>query len=134
MCNFGSRAEWGNGRRAISSYIDVEIRNYQYRLVNPTPLDCITGYIMEDSICDRSLKRLPQRMLNLIYGSISSYCYILNYLERLCMIKQANKLASVLFDKESDRIGEKEDSKKRAMEAEDKRKNKSEQNQMRDDE
>ena len=42
-------------------------------------------------------------------------------------------MASVLFDIESDRIGSKEDSKKIEMEAEDKRKNKYEHNQMRDE-
>ena len=41
------------------------------------------------------------------------------------MIKQANELASVLCDIESDRLGAKEDRKKRATEAEDQRKNKS---------
>ena len=28
MCNFGARSEWRNERRAVSSYIDVEISNY----------------------------------------------------------------------------------------------------------
>ena len=52
MCNFGARAEWRNGRRAFSSYLDVEIRNYKYHL------DCISGYIIEDAIGDRAFKRL----------------------------------------------------------------------------
>ena len=42
-------------------------------LINPTPLDCITGYIMEDAASDRVLKNLPRKMLKLIDGSISSY-------------------------------------------------------------
>ena len=57
MCNVGSRAEWNNGRRAVSFYIDVGISNDQYHLVNPTPLDCITGYIIKYTIIDRYLKR-----------------------------------------------------------------------------
>ena len=60
MCSFGSQAEWRNGKRAASSYLDVETIKYQYLLVNSTPLECITGYIMMDSIGDRDLKRLPQ--------------------------------------------------------------------------
>ena len=40
------------------------------------------------------------------------------------MIKQANYLASVLCDIESDRLGAKDDRKKRAMEVEDQRKKK----------
>ena len=88
---------------------------------------------MEDDICDRALKRLPQRRLNIIDGSISSYFFILNSPERLHMIRQANELMSVLCDKEYDRLGAKEDTKKREMEAEGHRNKKSEQKQMRDD-
>ena len=47
------------------------------------------------------------------------------------MIKQANEFTSVLCNIESYRLGEKEGGKKRVMEAEDQRKNKSEQKQMR---
>ena len=113
MCNFGARLEWRNGRIVVSSYLDVKIINDQYRLVNPTPLDCIAGYIMEDAIGDRNLNRLPQQRLNLIDGCISSYCSILNSNERLCVIKQAKKLASVLCEIESGCLGVKEDRKKK---------------------
>ena len=123
MCNSGAWAEWMNGRRAVSSYIEVEISNDQYRLVNPTPLDCIAGYIIQYAIGDRSLKKLPQQRMNLIDGSISIYCSILNSPERLRMITPANELASVLCDKESDRLGTKWCIINRAMGAEDKRKN-----------
>ena len=70
MCNFGARKEWRNGRRSARSYLDVDINNDQYRLVNPTPLEFIAGYIMEYSIGGRDLKRLTQRRLKLIDGSI----------------------------------------------------------------
>ena len=50
MCNFGAWAEWRNGRRAISSYLAVEIRKYQCQLVNTTTLYCISVYIMEYDI------------------------------------------------------------------------------------
>ena len=75
---------------------------------------------MEDAICERALKRLPQRRLNFIDGSISSYCYIINPTERIEHIRQANKLASVLCDLESERIRENEEKKKRATEVEEK--------------
>ena len=114
MCNFGLREEWRKGRSVISSYLDVETTKDQCRLLNPTPLDCITGYILEDAVGEKALKRLPQRRLNFIDRSISSYCYILNSPERLEQIRQANKLASVPCDLESDRIREKEENKKRA--------------------
>ena len=70
MCNFWSRAKWRNGRRSISSYIGVDIINDQYRMVNLTPLECIAGYIIQGAIGDRDLKRLPQKILNMIVGSI----------------------------------------------------------------
>ena len=72
MCNFGAQVEWRNGIIDVSYHLDVEISNNQYRLVNPSPLDCIAGYIMEDAIGDRDLKRPPQRRLNIIDVSISS--------------------------------------------------------------
>ena len=46
MCNFGSRAEWRKGISVISYYLDIETTKYQCCLLNPTPLECITGYIM----------------------------------------------------------------------------------------
>ena len=64
MCNFRAQLVWSNDRRAISSYLDVDNRKYQYRLLNPNPLDCIAGYIMGGAVGDRALKRLPQRRLN----------------------------------------------------------------------
>ena len=72
---------------------------------------------MEDAICDSSLKSMPQKRLNLIYGSISSYSSNLNSTERLCMIEKENGLACVLCDIESNRLGLKEYRNKRVMEA-----------------
>ena len=107
MCNFGSRVEWRKGRSVISYYIDVDTVKYQCRLLNPTPLDCIAGSIMEDTVGERALKRLPRRRLKFIDGYISSYFSIINSPERLELIRQANKLASVMCDLDSDRIREK---------------------------
>ena len=98
MCHFGVQAEWGNGRISVSSYLDVDIRNDQDHLVNLTPLDCISGFIIEYSIGDRALNKLPQQRLNLIDVYISSYCSILNSPKRIGMINQANELAYVLCD------------------------------------
>ena len=72
MCNFESRAEWRKGRSVVSSYLDVETTKYQCCLLNPTPLDCIAGYILEDAVCERDFNRLPHRRLNFIDGYISS--------------------------------------------------------------
>ena len=79
---------------------------------------------MYNDIGYRYFKRLHQQRLNLIDGSISIYCSILYSPKRLCMIKQANDLASVLCDIESGRIGGNDDMKKMFMDAEDHSKNK----------
>ena len=72
MCNCGSREEWRKGRSVISSYLDVDTTKDQCRLLNLTTLDCIEGYIMDDAVGERSLKRLLQKILNFVDGSISS--------------------------------------------------------------
>ena len=60
MCNFEAQAEWRNGRRYVSSFLDVDIINDQYHLVNTNPLGGIAGYITENDISDMALNRLPQ--------------------------------------------------------------------------
>ena len=65
-------------RRVVSYYLDVDTTKYQCLIINTTPLDCISAYIMEDYVSDRDFKRLSQRSLNFIDGSISSYCFIPN--------------------------------------------------------
>ena len=56
---------------------------------------------MEGSVGDRYLNRLSQIRLNLIYGSISSCCSILDLPEILEHIRQEKKLASIMCDLES---------------------------------
>ena len=131
MCNFGAQEEWREGRIFVSSYLDVDTTKDQCRLLNPTPLDCIVGYTMDDAVGERYLKRLPQRRLEFIDGYISSYCSIINSTERLEQIRQANKLASILCDLESDRMREKEEKKNRATEVEENRRQKYEEKQVR---
>ena len=73
MCNLGAQKEWRNGTRDVSYYFYVETRKHQYSLLNPKPVDSITGYIMEDYVCYMYLRRPPQICLHLIDGSISDY-------------------------------------------------------------
>ena len=49
-CNFGAKPEWREGRRVVCSYLDVETTKDKFFLLNPATLDCIPGYIMEDSV------------------------------------------------------------------------------------
>ena len=104
---------WRKGRRVVSSYLDVDITKDQCHIFNPNNLDCITCYIMEDDVSDSYLKRLPQVRPNFTYGSISSYCSILNSPKRLEQITQSNKLTSVMCDLDSDRMREQEKDNKR---------------------
>ena len=104
MWNFGERAEWREGRRVVSSYLDVGTTKYQFIILNIMPLGCITGYIMEDAVGDSYLKRLPQRRLKFIDGSISIHCSILNSPEQVEQIRQAKILQYVLCDLDSDCI------------------------------
>ena len=76
------------GIRVVISYLDVDKTKMQCCLLNPTPLDCITGYIMEDAVYYRSLKRLSQIRLNFTDGFISCYCYILNSPELIEKIRK----------------------------------------------
>ena len=55
---------------SFSYYLNIETGKDQYHLISPNPLDCIAGYMMEDAVVDRDLKRMPQRRLNLIDGFI----------------------------------------------------------------
>ena len=76
---------------------------------------------------------MPQQMMNIIDGYISSYCFIFNSAKQLNMIKQANEFSSFICDIESERLREKDDGKNKAMNEEDQRNKKSEQKQIRDD-
>ena len=89
---------------------------------------------MEDTVGDRSLNNMLHLRLNIIDGSISSCCSIINSPDRLDIIRQANKLASNHGDIEYDWLGSKDDSKKRVVDTEYQRDNKNEQKQRREDE
>ena len=73
MCDFEAWVGWRSGIIFSSSYFDVDSRKDQYCLINQTPLECITGYIIKDDVGDRDLKKLPQKRLNFIDGSIQIY-------------------------------------------------------------
>ena len=58
MCNFGSRAEWRDGKRVVTFYLDVDTDKDKFCLLNPTPLDYITDYTMYNAEGERDLTRL----------------------------------------------------------------------------
>lgn len=107
MVRFGKRADWKKGIRQVSDYLMIDLDERQRRLLNPTVLDTMVGFIMQDAKGEGANARLPQRRLNLIDGEIAAECSVLNSTERLKLIKQANELAAVLADIEVDRNEEK---------------------------
>ena len=132
MCNFGARAEWESGKRQVSEWLDVEVSSDQERLLNPTALDTIQGYILQASSGKEARKRLPQRRLNLIDGCINSYSSVLNSDGRMKLIKEANELAAVLADIDNDRQAEKEARKERLIVEEEEKKRKAEEKRERE--
>ena len=60
---------------------------------------------MEDAIGDRDLKKMTKKRFNLIDGSISSYCSIINSPKYIYTTKKTNNLVAVLGDIESNRLG-----------------------------
>ena len=70
MCDFETWSEWMSSLRDTIYYLDVDTRKYQDRLINPTPLDCVKGYIMEDVVGDRDSNNLTEKSMNLTYVRI----------------------------------------------------------------
>ena len=68
---------------------------------------------MGNAVGDMALRRLSQRRLKFVGGSISSYCYILNSPECLEHKMQSKTLAYVMCALGSDHVREKEEKKKR---------------------
>ena len=105
MCNFGSYKQCRSGRREVSSYIDVGFTNYQYRILDPTLLETTTGYIMEDSVDAKYMKKLSQQNIIIIYGSVSSYFSVVISLGHIDMIKKPI-FSGVLSYIDSDCLGD----------------------------
>ena len=103
MCNSRAREKWEGGAHRVSDALDVAVTANNHSILNPSPLDTIIGYIMQDEKGEGDQKKLLQRSLNIIDGCINSYCVHLNLLTRMDLIWQANDLASVLSDTENDR-------------------------------
>ena len=88
MCQFWSWEECSRGKISVSSYIGIDTRKYQYHLLNPTRLEFIAGYIMEEDIVDGGLNNITKQKMNLIDDYITSYCSVLNSPKFIGMIKK----------------------------------------------
>ena len=79
---------------------------------------------MQDARGAGAWKKLPQRRLNMIDGTISSHCCVLNSPGRLKLIKEVNELVAVLGDIDTDKQADKEARKAAAVEKENEKKEK----------
>ena len=116
--NVGARSAWKGGVRIVSDALDVETTADNLRILNPSPLDTIIGYIMQDTKGEGARENPPHRRLNIIAVSLNSYCVHLNSLARMDLVLQANDLAAVLTDMENNRQIIRDASKKRVVDRE----------------
>ena len=89
-------------------------------MLNPSVLDTVIGFVMNDSQGEEAKKRLPQRRLNFIDGMVSSHCGVLNSEERLNLIRQANEVSGVMADLEAERLQKRDDQRKKKAQEESK--------------
>ena len=94
MFHLGGWEEWESGVRRVGIFLKVGVSEDHRWLVNPTVLGKFAGYTTKDSWGNGAKKKLPQRHLNLIGGCINSYSVILDYYERLNMLKKSKKNVS----------------------------------------
>ena len=67
---FRNRLNYDVETQEISPYLNVEINKEQQRLLNPSVLDTITGYIIKDSQGGGAKLKLLQRRLNMVDTAI----------------------------------------------------------------
>ena len=90
MFNVGARAAWIYGVRRVSDALDVSVMVDKLSILNPSPFDTIIDYIMKDEKDEEARKKLSQRRLNIIDGSINSYCVHLNSPALMDLVWKAN--------------------------------------------
>ena len=103
MCNVGAKEACKGGVHRVSYTLYVAEMSDKFSTLNPSPLDTIIVYIMQDAKGEGSRKKIPQRRLNIIDRSINSYCVHLNSPARMDLVQQGNDLAAVLADMENNR-------------------------------
>ena len=79
-----------------SAFLDVEVKDDQRFLFQPTASDVLLGSILEDSIGQNAKKKIPKRRINFLSGNIASYSRSLNNPAALDKIVDTNNLASCL--------------------------------------
>ena len=123
MTDYTARKHFKSHTITSSSYLDVDITDDQIDLLHPSALDCISGYIMDGLVGRNSKKRLAKRRLNMVDANISSYCVLLNGIERIELVREVNELAAAcgevskeVEEKREERANEKERKQKESKE------------------
>merc|ERR1740124_368577 len=113
MVTYRNRRGYKEEKQTVSSFLDCECTCDQQKLLNPSVLDTVIGFVMNDSQGEGIKKRLPQRRFNFIDGMVSSHCGVLNSDKRLNLICQANEVSGVMVDLEAERLQKRDDQRKR---------------------
>ena len=108
VVKFRNRMNYDKTKISVSDHLNVEVSEDQQRLLNPTVLDTVAGFLLKDAQGDGAKKRLPQRRLNFVDGQVSAHCSILNSDDRLKLINLSNEVAAVMADIQNDRSQERE--------------------------
>ena len=84
------QGQHGYGVRRVLDALDVSVMADNLSILNPSPFDTVIDYIMKDEKDEEDRKKLSQRRLNIIDGSINSYCVHLNSQALMNMVWEAN--------------------------------------------
>ena len=99
--NFSPDGEQRN--QTVAPYLDAKVTKDQQRLLNPSVLETITGFIIKDSIGDGAKKRIQNR-LNFIDATVALHCTVFNSEEQMQLIKEANAVAAVMANIETNQL------------------------------
>lgn len=108
-----------------SSFLDLKLSADQLELFNPSPLQTVMGYILDDAQGKNAKKLLAKRRLDVITGNVASYSKFLNDPSRLEDLRDHNMLAAVIADhKKEEQDKKKERAEKKRIEEEEKERRK----------
>ena len=77
-------------------YLNVEITDEQYYLLQPTAVDVLVGNLLEDSLGQNAKKKIPSRRINFMSGNVASYSRVLNNSKVIQHIEDVNMLSVCL--------------------------------------
>lgn len=101
-----------------SSYTLAEVRVEQHDLLNPTPRTCFLGYVMDDAVGEKAVRKIAKRKLDMMTGNIAQWTQHVTSTENLELLKEATTLSERLAILSAEALEEKEERRKeKEMEA-----------------